>query len=473
MLFQSVEFLFLFLPCTLVAFAVAIHVSSSAALGALSVSSIIFYGVHRPEYVLLLFGSAIGNYIVSGYIGGKNKTIYIAAISVNIVILAVFKYMDFIIFNFSIISGKELNFTNIILPLAISFITFEQIAFLTDVHSGRYARGKFIEYLSFITFFPKLIAGPIIRYSEFHPQIGNLRVLGSGQIITGICIISFALVKKMVGADSFGAMSDRAYNAASSGVVPQFSDALIAFLAYPLQIYFDFSAYSEIAIGIAWMMGFRLPINFDSPYRSTSIVDFWRRWHITLSAFLRDYVYIPLGGNRHGDGRRYLNLMTVMLIGGLWHGAAWTFVIWGGIHGCMLIVNHLWSARSVRRGVLLPPAFGWVLTIIGVLVAWVFFRAGDFATAARLFRGLMPGAWGEFNGEMLVLLVGGWAVCLFAPNLPRLFGFFLDRDRYDWSQPARLAVPSWPLVIGGALCFSVAVIFILSGPPSTFIYFQF
>ncbi|WP_449257012.1 MBOAT family O-acyltransferase [Bosea sp. (in: a-proteobacteria)] len=473
MFFQSVEFLFLFLPVTLTAFALAIRVSLPAALSVLSLASIVFYGAHRPDYVLLLLGSAIGNYIVAGYISGRNHAIYIAAVLANIAVLAVFKYANFLISNVSAVTSLHLSFVNIVLPLAISFITFEQIAFLTDVHSGRYARGKPLEYCAFITFFPKLIAGPIIRYSEFYPQLAGLRAPTSGHVITGLCILSFALVKKLAGADSFGPMADHAYNVAASGSVPQFGDALVALFAYPLQIYFDFSAYSEMAIGIAWMIGLRLPINFDSPYRARSIVDFWRRWHITLSAFLRDYVYIPLGGNRHGDRRRYVNLMAVMLIGGLWHGAAWTFVIWGGIHGGMLVVNHLWSARTAKGGVALPAIIAWSLTMAGVLLAWIFFRAADFATAARLLRGLMPGSLGELNPKAMVLLAAGWAVCLFAPNLPRLFGFILDRDRYDWARPTRLATPSWLLVVGGAMCFSVAVIFILSGPPSTFIYFQF
>lgn len=473
MFFQSVEFIFFFLPAALAAFALAMRVSLPAALSVLSLASIVFYGAHRVDYILLLLGSAVGNYIIAGYIYGRNHAIYLAAVVVNIVVLAIFKYMNFMISNVSAVTGVELPFVNIVLPLAISFITFEQIAFLTDVHSGRYKRGRPLEYCTFITFFPKLIAGPIIRYSEFYPQLSGLRAPTSGQIITGLCILSFALVKKLVGADSFGPMADHAYNLAASGSVPQFGDAVVALFAYPLQIYFDFSAYSEMAIGIAWMMGLRLPVNFDSPYRATSIVDFWRRWHITLSAFLRDYVYIPLGGNRHGDMRRYVNLMAVMLIGGLWHGAAWTFVTWGGMHGGMLVINHLWSARAARGGVVLPAILAWSLTIAGVLVAWVFFRAADFATAARLLRGLAPGALGELNAKAIVLLAVGWGVCLFAPNLPRLFGFILDRDRYDWARPTRLATPSWPLVIGGALCFSVAMIFILSGPPNTFIYFQF
>jgi D-alanyl-lipoteichoic acid acyltransferase DltB (MBOAT superfamily) len=472
MFFQSTTFLFVFLPLTLAAFAVAVRTNVAAALGVLSLSSIIFYGAHEPIYIVLLLGSAIANYLIAGRIAGRNRPLYIAAVCGNLILLGVFKYTNFVAANVTAATGVPLPFVAIVLPLAISFITFEQIAFLTDVHGGRYGRGTLLEYGTFIAFFPKLIAGPIIRYSEFYPQLAALKPPTAGHLITGLCILSFALVKKLVGADTFGPMADAAYEVAAKGQVPAFGDALKAFFAYPLQIYFDFSAYSEMAIGVAWMMGFRLPINFDSPYRATSIIDFWRRWHITLSAFLRDYVYIPLGGNRRGVARRYANLMAVMLVGGLWHGAAWTFVVWGGIHGLMLAVNHLWSGGKGRKRPGAAALPGWAMTMAGVLVAWVFFRAPDFATAARLLSGL--GAISvEAPGPDALLLAIGWAACLLLPNLPRLFGFILDRDRYDWTQASPIPLPSWPLVIGAAGCFVLSVVLILSGPPNTFIYFQF
>jgi D-alanyl-lipoteichoic acid acyltransferase DltB (MBOAT superfamily) len=220
------------------------------------------------------------------------------------------------------------------------FITFEQISFLSDIRSKKVARGDFLRYFAFITFFPKLIAGPIIRYRELLPQLGRAGVNSAEQVFTGLCVFCFALFKKVMIADRLAPVVDQTVSNLQSGGMASQADAISALLAYSLQIFFDFSAYSEMAIGIAWMFGIQLPVNFNSPYKASSLIDFWRRWHITLSSFLRDYVYFPLGGSRDGLLRTSINLLIVMLVGGIWHGAAWTFVAWGFVHGVALVAAH-------------------------------------------------------------------------------------------------------------------------------------
>ena len=256
-------------------------------------------------------------------------------IGLNLGLLAWFKYANFLAASINNLAGTSLSFGDIVLPLAISFFTFQQIAFLVDAYRGLADEPNIGRYGLFVTFFPQLIAGPIVHHAEILPQYAqrdSIR-LKADNLSIGLTIFAVGLFKKVVFADSMGAYADTVFQAAALGDTVSFVSAWAAAAAFSLEIYFDFSGYTDMAIGIARMFGVRLPLNFDSPYKSTSIIDFWRRWHITLSRFLRDYLYYPLGGNRNGTGRRYGNLMVVMLLGGLWHGAAWTFVFWGALHG--------------------------------------------------------------------------------------------------------------------------------------------
>jgi D-alanyl-lipoteichoic acid acyltransferase DltB (MBOAT superfamily) len=284
---------------------------------------------------------------------------------------------------------------HIILPLGISFFTFQKIAFLVDSYHRKIEHYSFLHYCLFVTFFPQLIAGPIVHYRELMPEFLRIRLNGLTfrHLAVGLSIFAIGLFKKSVIADNVSAPVAPVFNAAAHGVQVTFFEAWGGLLAYTAQLYFDFSGYSDMAIGLALLFGVRLPLNFFSPYKSRNIIEFWRRWHITLSSFLRDYLYITLGGNRHGKVKRYRNLFLTMLIGGLWHGAAWTFVVWGALHGVYLIICHGWNAlvdgykRCPRFSVLMKPV-AYVLTFFSFVVAWVFFRADSLPAAWLIIKGL-------------------------------------------------------------------------------------
>jgi D-alanyl-lipoteichoic acid acyltransferase DltB (MBOAT superfamily) len=299
--------------------------------------------------------------------------------------------------------GASFTLENIILPLAISFFTFQQITYLVDTSRGLASKYGFLHYALFVTFFPQLIAGPIVHHSEMMPQFmrTDLCILRYRNLAIGITIFGLGLFKKVIIADNVAVFGSPVFDAANAGATLTFFEAWGGALAYTFQLYFDFSGYSDMAIGLARMFGIRLPLNFNSPYKAENIVEFWRRWHMTLSRFLRDYLYIPLGGNRKGATRRYINLMTTMLLGGLWHGAGWTFVAWGGLHGIYLVTNHAW--HRIKRAVFNQRSFGvagfWaarLLTFLAVIIGWVFFRAESFDGATRILTGM-----GGFNGFLV------------------------------------------------------------------------
>ncbi|SFQ32664.1 MBOAT family protein, partial [Variovorax sp. 770b2] len=288
--------------------------------------------------------------------------------------------------------------------------TFTQIAFLVDCWQGKVHERSFIHYLLFVTYFPHLIAGPVLHHAQMMPQFANpatYRADGN-KIALGLAMFTFGLAKKLLIADPLGQYADLLFNGVHNGVQPTLYTSWFGVLAYTLQIYFDFSGYSDMAVGLSLCLGVRLPLNFNSPYKSTSIIEFWRRWHISLSGFLRDYLYVPLGGNRKGLARRYLNLFLTMLLGGLWHGANWTFVIWGALHGTFLMINHIWNARFRRDGKTrsrLTRLLGWLLTILCVMVAWVVFRAESMHAATDIYKGMLGlhGAPGRAFHEFLTL----------------------------------------------------------------------
>ena len=342
MLFSSIAFVIFFLPLVLVAFALVQRVSYRLSLVLLLAASLFFYGYHVPAYIALLLGSIAWNFAFGRALRARpSKPLLGLAVAGNLALLGYYKYAGFSVATLAVITGQELNLPAIVLPLAISFFTFQQIAYLVDSYRGKTLQDSLLTYALFVSFFPQLIAGPIVKQQQVMGDIntGRLKITAEG-FAAGLTIFCFGLFKKVILADHFAGLADASFDAVAAGAEVSGETAWLGLLAYALQIYFDFSAYSDMAIGIGRIFGLTLPVNFNSPYKARSIIDFWHRWHMTLSAFLRDYLYFPLGGNRHGPLRRHLNLMAVMLLGGLWHGADWAFVLWGGLHGLYLMANH-------------------------------------------------------------------------------------------------------------------------------------
>lgn len=403
MLFNSYAFIFAFLPITLLGFYQLARLSHAASAAWLVLASVIFYGYWNPAYVGLLLCSIIFNYMMGYWMAKaglkqarrRQKQQLFIAISTNLALLIYYKYSTFLVENLNNVAGTDLNLGTIILPLGISFFTFTQIAFLVDVYQGKVKEYNFIHYVLFVTYFPHLIAGPVLHHKDMMPQFARPETyrLHNTKMALGITIFVLGLAKKVIFADSLAAYPSPIFAAVAKGDAPMLIEAWIAALSYTFQLYFDFSGYSDMAIGLSLMFNVRLPMNFNSPYKSTSIIDFWRRWHITLSHFLRDYLYIPLGGNRKGNMRRHVNLMTTMLLGGLWHGAGWTFLIWGGLHGVYLTINHAWRNLKAILGIQfdsrLAKLLSGTITFLAVVIGWVFFKAENMATAMRIISGML------------------------------------------------------------------------------------
>lgn len=405
MLFNSWIFIFVFLPITLIVFLGLLRSGHNrATFGWLLISSLVFYGYWNVAYLPLMLISIFVNYGIGTSIervkqkSNRAKTLLLMGICFNLALLGYFKYADFLLSSFTFITNTSWSFPTIILPLGISFYTFTQTAYLVDAYRGETLKQNLVSYGLFVTFFPHLIAGPILHHKEMIPQFNRrvLRQFNFSNIAVGLTLFVLGLFKKVVFADNIATFVSPIFDAADQGSPITLFYAWGGALAYTMQLYFDFSGYSDMAIGIAWMFGIKLPLNFNSPYKAVNIIDFWRRWHITLSHFLRDYLYIPLGGNRKGKIRRYVNLMITMLLGGLWHGAGWTFVIWGGLHGIYLCVNHLWNegqkslvgygkSRWWSRGL------ACLVTFIAVVIGWVFFRADSISTALTILKGMLGG----------------------------------------------------------------------------------
>lgn len=407
MLFTSAFFFCGYLPLAFLVYYLLGRRSPECAAGWLFVASVAFYGYWMPEFTFLLLSSIVWNFWVGSNIGklepisgtAENRRLakiwLIAGISVDLGVLAYFKYAGFFVANLNILLGTDWSLGRIILPIGISFFTFTQIAFLADSYLKGTKEYKFIHFGLFVTYFPHLIAGPVLHHAQMMPQFKERETyrLNVPNISAGLLIFSIGLFKKVVLADGISPYADAVFNAAEAGIQPDMIEAWVGALAYTFQLYFDFSGYSDMAIGLSWMFNVRLPYNFNSPYKALNISDFWRRWHMTLSAFLRDYLYIPLGGNKKGTVRRYINLLATMILGGLWHGANWTFVFWGTLHGVYLVINHAFQKLEGKGMVTLraSPPFrlsAWALTFISAVVAWIFFRANDFPSAIRVLSGM-------------------------------------------------------------------------------------
>lgn len=507
MLFNSYTFLLLFLPLALGGFLALRRKSYRATVVWLAFASLVYYGYWNPDagapwsprWLLLILGSCAFNFLIGRALSrrGGGRGLLALGVAANLGALAVFKYAGLFAKTLVWLGASGVPVPQLVLPLGISFFTFQQIAYLVDAARGETREYHFTDYLLFVSFFPQLIAGPIVHHREMMPQFR--RGGGAGwhrHLPVGFGIFAIGLFKKVVIADPCAAVATPFFEAAAAdGRALTMAEGWTAAVAYTLQIYFDFSGYSDMAIGSARLFGIRLPLNFHSPYKAASIIDFWHRWHMTLSRFLRDYLYIPLGGNRRGPVRRYANLWVTMLLGGLWHGAGWTYVLWGALHGGYLCVNHAWvKLRTARNLPALPPKLGVALTFLAVVVAWVPFRAGNFelsptggtGDALRATREILASMFGfhGFEGwpdkasrlmasrkplEILVPLLGCWLL----PNTQQIFRRYRPtitplpshpRRWWQWRPTVPWALATVVLLITVGLHFDKV---------SEFIYFQF
>ena len=403
MLFNSYEFIFFFLPITFVIyFWLNKKRLTQASKGWMVFASLFFYSWWNILYLPLILGSILFNFTIGSTIsriyttravkkGMSPKAILAFGIVSNVLLLGYFKYMDFFITNSNTLVGTHWDLIHIVLPLGISFFTFTQIAYLVDAYRDEVKEMDYLNYTLFVTFFPHLLAGPILHHKEMMPQFDSLRskVINYKNISAGIFLFSIGLFKKVVIADTFAQWANAGFETTQA---LNLFEAWATSLSYTFQLYFDFSGYTDMALAVALMFNIKLPINFNSPYKALNIQDFWRRWHITLSRFLRDYIYIPLGGNRNREFRTYANLFTVFLIGGLWHGASWMFVIWGALHGIAIVLHRAWQQMGKKMNTFLA----WFITFNFINVTWIFFRAKDWTQANNLLNGMIGN-----NGIML------------------------------------------------------------------------
>jgi alginate O-acetyltransferase complex protein AlgI len=395
LLFNSPEYIFVFLPIV-VFFYFGLNKLGHIQIAKvwLVCASLFFYGYWNPAYITLLISSILVNFGTGTLLYKakqdswiwpiSGKAILIVGIVLNMGLLGYYKYSDFFLENVNVVLDTHFPLLKLLLPLAISFFTFQQIAYLVDCYKYDVYEYDFLSYCLFVSFFPQLIAGPIVHHKEMMPQFFNVKnaFLNLENVARGIIIFCFGLFKKVVIADTFAIWANAGFEAERALTL---FESWGTSLSYTFQLYYDFSGYTDMAIGAALILNIHLPLNFNSPYKSLSIKDFWRRWHMTLSRWLRDYLYIPLGGNRRGSARIYFNLMATFVLGGLWHGAGWTFIIWGSLHGIALVVHRLWE----RTGAKMPALPAWALTFLFVNFAWVFFRAESVGEAVRIIRGML------------------------------------------------------------------------------------
>jgi alginate O-acetyltransferase complex protein AlgI len=395
--FNSYVFVLVFLPVVWLGYRLLVRRDDGgrAITLWLTLASLVFYGYWDIHFVPLILLSIIINYLIGAAIhraGDQTrkraaKLWLTLGIGFDLGLLGYFKYANFFVATVEGMSGEDWGWQAVVLPIGISFFTFQQIAYLVDLYRREAVERDPWRYALFVTFFPQLIAGPIVHHREMMPQFTSQPVERRvPDLVVGIVIFAIGLTKKVVIADGVAPIADGVFGAAAMGATPSTSEAWAGALAFGLQIYFDFSGYSDMAIGLGRMFGITLPVNFAAPYKATSIIDFWQRWHITLSRFLRDYLYVPLGGGRQGEWRRYRNVFVTMVLGGIWHGAGWTFLLWGVLHGLFITANHAW--RRWWPGRALPGLVGGALTFVLVTIAWVPFRAVDIASTWTIYRAM-------------------------------------------------------------------------------------
>jgi len=514
MLFSSSQFIFLFLPATLIGFFLIPANPAWPRKVWLLLASVFFYAYWKVEYVPLLLFSICLNYAVAEFITRHRhrpaaRVVFVTGVSLNLLLLGYYKYTNFILGFLGRVTEHDFGRFDILLPLAISFFTFTQIGYLVDVYRNQSLHHRFLDYAFFVVFFPHLIAGPIVRHWEIIPQFAGRTLRANREDIgVGITMFLIGLYKKVLLADSIASYVTMVYGEAAAGATLTWFDAWLGTLAFALQIYFDFSGYSDMAIGLARLFGIRFPMNFNSPYKAGSITEFWKSWHITLTRFLREYLYFPLGGNRCAPLRHVFNIMATMLLSGLWHGAGWTYVIWGGLHGFYLVVAHRWR--------LFVDSYGWrlnfwwyrllsaTLTFVVVLFAWVFFRASTLPVAGNMLSSMVgrngltmtdavthpekplglfltragvhfvPKTFAtESYSDLTKLILVMMVIVLFLPNTQQMLAD--HAPVLEKSERPR----SWHLTLGwrdglvlGGLFFWVVRGFYIA-PPSPFIYFHF
>jgi len=543
MLFNSFEFILLFLPITLTVFlGLGTLKYYRLAIAWLVLASLVFYGYWNPAYLYLIVGSILFNYGISRVIqrlaqnhesrsniddraieSERNSIakshsldsglkideedqfrprffLLIGGIIVNLIVLGYYKYANFFVDNLNAIAGFDVQLKTIVLPLAISFFTFQQIAYLVDVYQKKIVDSDFLDYCLFVTFFPQLIAGPIVHHQEMMPQFKQPAIFrpNLNAMTVGVTLFVMGLCKKVAIADTLAQSANPIFNAALRSQSLTFSDAWLGSLAYTFQLYFDFSGYADMSIGIAQLFGLTLPLNFFSPYKSISIVEFWRRWHMTLSRFLRDYLYIPLGGNRQGNLRRYGNLLITMVIGGLWHGAGWTFVFWGFLHGFYLVVNHMWRRiskqfdrfKSASQLSPLEQMGAIALTFLSVHISWVFFRAESFDAALSMLAAmlglkgfdfsltarLLPTLSDPYGINPFVMLGLAATIVFLAPNTYELMRHEKPAfETYEVSSSIQSGTlqwhPTYRWAIATSLLIGITVLHLFQ--TSEFLYFDF
>jgi alginate O-acetyltransferase complex protein AlgI len=497
--FSSWQFILLFLPTSFFVYFWLNHrrliIAGKVWLVA---ASLFFYAYWDIKYLPLILGSiffnfAIGTGLAQGHQhslreaqkphrGVNRKVVLAAGIVANLLLLGYYKYTDFLLGNVNTVFGSSFALPHILLPLAISFFTFTQIVYLVDSYRGETAEYDLLSYSLFVTFFPHLIAGPIVHHRQIMPQFASRWTLTRrySNILKGLFIFSIGLFKKVVIADSFAVWANAGFDGGQS---LGFFAAWATSLSYTFQLYFDFSGYCDMAIGASLLFNIWLPINFNSPYKALDIQDFWRRWHITLSNFLRDYLYIPLGGNRYGEYRTYLNLFITFVLGGLWHGATWMFVIWGAMHGAALVIHRFWRASGRR----LPPVLAWIVTFMFVNLAWVFFRAKTLDDAQRVLHGMIDfrSAFGQNPATIPTsdLAWGGWLSDVLLQFLPAsfigqvptfiaIFIAFALITQKNSMEMARGIIGTKKLTYG-IILFATAMYFMLAATSSVFLYFNF
>ena len=449
--------MFLFLPITLLGYFLLNkkkYVMASKVW--LIFASLFFYTYWNVRYLPLLLGSIFFNYALGTTLektflmDKKKKAVLFFGISCNVLLLGYYKYFNFFIANINIILPVKLNFLNLILPLGISFFTFTQIAFLVDCYKGKAKEYDFLNYILFVTFFPHLIAGPIIHHKEMMPQFNVLRnkIFNWKNVAQGLFLFSLGIFKKVIIADRLSLIANGGFD----GAIPlKVIDAWTTSLSYTFQLYFDFSGYTDMALGLSLLFNIKLPINFNSPYKALNIQDFWKRWHMTLSRFLRDYIYIPLGGNRNGRAATLRNILITFFICGLWHGDDWTFIFWGLLNGLAIIIHRAWELTGIKMNKILA----WLITFNFINFSWIFFRARTWGDATRVIRGMLGLNGFTINGLSLVLLIS-------------LLVSFLCRNS---NELVKDFTPKWQTALISAVLFAISILNM--NKISEFIYFNF
>lgn len=504
MTFNSYIFILLFLPMCLFGYFVLNRFRHyRLGLAFLLGMSLWFYGYFNPGYLIIICSSVIVNYIVyrlmqridaenkddvrqecevqAGNEKWKRKLVFIGGLVFNIGLLGYFKYTDFFIENVNFLFKTDFALKNILLPLGISFFTFQQVSFIADVYKDRGGISySFLEYAAYVTYFPQLVAGPIVTHDVLVPQLQDKKRkhLDFNYLSKGITLFTFGLAKKVLLADVFGNLVNLAYNDVNALST---TTAFFAMLAYTLQIYFDFSGYSDMAIGLGWMMNIDLPVNFDSPYQALTVTEFWKRWHMTLTAFFTKYVYIPLGGNRKGTSRTYVNIFIVFLLSGFWHGAGWTFILWGIMHGLAQMLERLLKKYWSK----LHPAFSWLLTFGFVNVAWIYFRAESITDAHIILSKLLSFQFGAISSDMIAVFAQPEWMLLWSELFPGVIEAYGNINMVLYFAVAIMIVLAFPnakcvaekCVTKRGTSFVIAFllmwcIFSFTGV-STFLYFNF